>query len=403
MLLTVGITSASLLLSAFAAPMKRAACSNGRSAASETCCVWFDVLDDIQANSFDGGECGEETHESLRLTFHDAIGYSLALTSQGKFGHVFFPRSIIHIYLTVFVFHSAVAGLMDPSWHTRLSNSKPVSAFHLNSAHSKFTRDILDANLGVDDIIDHQRPFALKHNVSFGDFIQFAGAVGVSNCPGAPRLEFLAGRSNNSQASPPDLVPEPFDSADKIIARFADAGFSPNEIVDLLASHTVAAQDHVDPDPLIQGTPFDSTPGVFDTQFFIETLLVGTAFPGNGSAANQGEVASPLAGEFRLQSDFELARDPRTACEWQSFTNNQKLMATKFRAAMAKMAILGQDRNLLTDCSEVIPTPKPVSDSPTLPAGKTLADIQVSCHVSPFPTITAAAGPATTIARVPPS
>lgn len=68
----------------------------------------------------------------------------------------------------------------------------------------------------------------------------------MSNCPGAPRLEFLAGRANTSQASPDGLVPEPFDSADTIIARFADAGFSANEIVDLLASHTVAAQDHVD-------------------------------------------------------------------------------------------------------------------------------------------------------------
>ncbi|KAJ6532873.1 heme peroxidase [Mycena vulgaris] len=362
MLLTVGITSASLLLSAFAAPMKRAACSNGRSAASETCCVWFDVLDDIQTNLFDGGECGEETHESLRLTFHDAIGFSLALASQGQFGGGGADGSIMA--------HEAVELLVH-------------------------------ANTGVDDIIDAQRPFALKHNVSFGDFIQFAGAVGVSNCPGAPQLEFLAGRSNDSQASPPDLVPEPFDSADKIIARFADAGFSANEIVDLLASHTVAAQDHVD--PLIPGTPFDSTPGVFDTQFFIETLLNGTAFPGTGSAANQGEVASPLAGEFRLQSDFELARDPRTACEWQSFTNDQNLMATKFRAAMAKMAILGQDRNLLTDCSEVIPTPKSVSDSPTLPAGKTLADIQASCEATPFPSITAAAGAATSVAPVPPS
>jgi cytochrome c peroxidase len=76
--------------------------------------------------------------------------------------------------------------------------------------------------------------------------IQFAGAVGVSNCPGSPRLEFLAGRANISQPAPSGLVPEPFDSADKIIARFADAGFAPNEIVDLLASHTVAAQDHVD-------------------------------------------------------------------------------------------------------------------------------------------------------------
>jgi hypothetical protein len=50
MLLTVGITYFSLFLSVFAVPLKRAACSNGRSASSETCCVWFDVLDDIQQN-----------------------------------------------------------------------------------------------------------------------------------------------------------------------------------------------------------------------------------------------------------------------------------------------------------------------------------------------------------------
>lgn len=41
-------------------------------------------------------------------------------------------------------------------------------------------------------------------------------------------------------------MPEPSDSVDSIIARMGDAGFSPNEIVDLLASHSVAAQDHVD-------------------------------------------------------------------------------------------------------------------------------------------------------------
>ncbi|KAJ7666360.1 manganese peroxidase isozyme precursor [Mycena rosella] len=327
--------------------MKRAVCSNGRSAASDACCIWFDVLDDIQQNLFDRGECGEETHE---LTFHDAIGFS----PQG--------------------------GGADGSI---MAHFDVETNFH--------------ANTGVDEIIETQRPFALKHNVSFGDFIQFAGAVGVSNCPGAPRLEFLAGRSNDSQASPDRLVPEPFDSADTIIARFADAGFSANEIVDLLASHTVAAQDRVD--PAHQGFPFDSTPGVFDTQFFIETLLVGTAFPGNGSA-NQGEVESPLAGEFRLQSDFELARDSRTACEWQSFVNNQNLMAANFRAAMAKMAILGQDRNLLTDCSEVIPTPKAVSNTPTLPAGKSRTDIQGSCSATPFPSLTAASGPATSVPPV---
>ena len=81
--------------------------------------------------------------------------------------------------------------------------------------------------------------------------------------------------------------------------------------------HTIAAADHVDPS--IPGTPFDSTPELFDSQFFIETQLRGTSFP--GTPGNQGEVESPLAGELRLQSDSELARDSRTACEWQSFVS----------------------------------------------------------------------------------
>lgn len=76
--------------------------------------------------------------------------------------------------------------------------------------------------------------------------IQFAGAVGVSNCAGGPRIQFLAGRTNVTQASPDLLVPEPSDPVNKIFNRFADAGFSIDEVVDLLISHTVAAQDHVD-------------------------------------------------------------------------------------------------------------------------------------------------------------
>ena len=47
---------------------------------------------------------------------------------------------------------------------------------------------------------------------------------------------------------------------------------------DLVDSHTVAAADEVD--PTVPGTPFDSTPFIFDSQFFIETQLRGTSFPG---------------------------------------------------------------------------------------------------------------------------
>ncbi|KAI0812406.1 hypothetical protein BC629DRAFT_1589180 [Irpex lacteus] len=47
--------------------------------------------------------------------------------------------------------------------------------------------------------------------------------------------------------------------------------------------------------------PFDSTPSFFDNQFFVESLLKGTAFTDNGQG---GEVTSPIPGEFCLQSDF---------------------------------------------------------------------------------------------------
>ena len=51
-----------------------------------------------------------------------------------------------------------------------------------------------------------------------------------------------------------------------------------------------------------------------------QTLLKGTAAAGP-AGLKTGEALSPLPGEFRLQSDFAIARDPRTACEWQSFVS----------------------------------------------------------------------------------
>ena len=89
--------------------------------------------------------------------------------------------------------------------------------------------------------------------------VHLAAAVGTANCPGAPRLQFMFGRPPPVAPAPDLTVPEPTDSVTKILARFADAGFSPQEAVALLSSHTIAAADVVD--PTIPGTPFDSTVG----------------------------------------------------------------------------------------------------------------------------------------------
>ena len=75
--------STHILTSFAAAVTKRVTCADGNITANEACCVLFPILDDIQANLFDGGECGEEVHESLRLTFHDAIGVSQSNPAVG--------------------------------------------------------------------------------------------------------------------------------------------------------------------------------------------------------------------------------------------------------------------------------------------------------------------------------
>jgi hypothetical protein len=58
-------------------------CADGTVTANAACCALVPIVADIQTNLFDGGECGEEVHESLRLTFHDAIGFSLSNPNAG--------------------------------------------------------------------------------------------------------------------------------------------------------------------------------------------------------------------------------------------------------------------------------------------------------------------------------
>ena len=60
-------------------------------------------------------------------------------------------------------------------------------------------------------------------------------------------MQFALGRPPPKAASPPDLVPEPFDTATSILTRFASVGFSPQEVIALLSSHSIAGADTVDP------------------------------------------------------------------------------------------------------------------------------------------------------------
>jgi hypothetical protein len=127
-------------------------------------------------------------------------------------------------------------------------------------------------NNGIAANVDDLTPFLKTHNVTAGDLVQFAAAVALTVCPGAPRITFLAGRPNAKAPAPDGLVPSPAQSVRTIVARFADAGgFSAAEVVALLASHSIARADHVD--PTIDAVPFDSTPFTVSCLSFPRYLL----------------------------------------------------------------------------------------------------------------------------------
>ncbi|KAI5118589.1 hypothetical protein M0805_008679 [Coniferiporia weirii] len=357
MVFKLAIATVALASLAGAANFKRVACGDGNFAAHEACCAFFALRDDLQENLFDG-ECGEDAHESLRLTFHDAIGFSKSGTLNGT---------------------GADGSMMI------------FSEIETNFA----------ANAGIDDSVDALAPFLTRHLVTAGDLIQFAGAVGITNCPGAPRLQFLAGRPNATFPASDNTVPLPQSDVDTILERMEDGGFSSTELIHLLASHTIARSDTLVPGH--QAVPFDSTPFTFDTQVFLEVLLKGVGVPFGVNNTDGAEVDSPLPdqGEMRLQSDFVLSRDARTACEWQSMVNNQQLMMNNFQSAMAKLAVVGHNPNELIDCSDVIPaaTP-PVAKPATFPAGTSREDLQQACPL-PFPVLRSDPGQATTIPECP--
>ncbi|KAI0740716.1 peroxidase MNP1 [Earliella scabrosa] len=344
---------------ASAALTKRVACPDGKNTATNAaCCALFPIRDEI-VNEIFNNQCAEDAHESFRLTFHDAIAFSPAMEARGQFGGGGADGSIITFGDTETAFH---------------------------------------ANGGLDEIVALQKPIIARHNISAADFIQFAGSLALAQCPGAPRVDFMLGRKDGDRVAPDGLVPEPFDSVDKILDRLLDVGFQDFEVVWLLSAHTIAAASKVD--TTIPRTPFDSTPELFDTQFFIETQLRGQTFPGQSGV--QGTVTSPLRGEMRLQSDHLIARDSRTACEWQSFTNDQGKFVETFPDVFGRLGLLGVDQSNLIDCSEVIPQPPPLPAGvrPHFPAGHSAADVEQACAETPFPSFPTDPGPATSVAPV---
>ncbi|KAF7793725.1 hypothetical protein EIP86_004841 [Pleurotus ostreatoroseus] len=99
-------------------------------------------------------------------------------------------------------------------------------------------------------------------------------------------------------------------------------------------------------------------------------------------------------------SDQQLARDNRTACEWQSFGTDQAKLQNRFQFIFQAMGQLGTNPDDLIDCSDVLAIPPPLSTTPHFPAGLTIQDVEPACAETPFPTLPTDPGPATAVAAV---
>ncbi|KAL1653949.1 hypothetical protein SLS61_003350 [Didymella pomorum] len=240
--------------------------------------VWSTVLPELQT-AFDG--CGRDAHGAIRAPFHDCINNgcdgSLILTDE-------------------------------------CSRAE---------------------NAGLSDICGKLLSWTQKYNTSAADMIEFAAAVAISSCPLGPRVRALVGRKDSSEAAPLNSMPGSRDSISSILDKFKAKGFSGDDVVALMGTHSVAVQ--VNDDPAQAGKSLDSTPSIYDLKFYQETL--------DGTAP------------YSLQSDKGLANNTETKKRWKEFADGDtSKWNTAFTDAWNRFAVIGNDVDSLQDCSNIIPS-----------------------------------------------
>ncbi|PHH63505.1 hypothetical protein CDD81_5786 [Ophiocordyceps australis] len=264
--------------------------------AADTCCIYAHLASAMRTAMLDpSGQCNNLARSSLRLGFHDAAGWS---SKTGPAGGA--DGSIV------------LAGECE----ARAVNNGLQDA----CAQMRVWHDAYKAS-----------------GVSMADVIQLAANVGTVVCPLGPRVRSFVGRKDSSVPAPEGNVPEATDSIDKLLSMFQDKTISPAGLVALVGAHTASQQFFFD--PARAGAPQDTTPHIWDTDFYGNTLQ---------------EVAPN--GIVRFDSDVALSRDPRTSSSWQGFQGAQGFWAFAYGQEYVRLSLLGVSNiNDLTECTKVLP------------------------------------------------
>jgi hypothetical protein len=231
---------------------------------ADTCCVWKHIADEMHSVFVQPDlHCTDLARAAVRLGFHDSGTWNRARGNKGGGA----DGSIV------------LAGECE---------ARPAD------------------NGGLEPLCAQMRLWYKKwksHGISMADLIQVGAHVATVTCALGPRIRLFVGRRDNSAPSPENLMPFTHQSPEELFALFADKTLLGEDLVSLLGAHSVAKQRFEDPSK--SGAALDSTPGIWDTTFYNETIWDGA--PKN---------------IFRFTSDVAIANhDSEHGRLWRQFAN----------------------------------------------------------------------------------
>jgi len=186
------------------------------------------VADDlVQRFTEKNGECNSLARAAVRFGFHDAASWDINSEFGGADGSLFLDSTEIN--------RNQNAGL---------------STFR---------------SVGIDLLEKYN-----QYGVGAADLAQFAHNVAVVVCPLGPRTLTLIGRPSSRRANNHELLPDAKAPAERLIELFENKTTSAADLAALVGAHTIGTQSFFDKSKA--GQPFDSTPGIWDVNYYQEIL-----------------------------------------------------------------------------------------------------------------------------------
>jgi len=243
--------------------------------------VWTTIAGQLTDMFVSGGQCTDDARAAIRGVFHDC-----------------FPQG------------GCDGSLALPEELARSDNSPMTSTINKLSA------------------------LAAQNNVGVADMLMFAGSHAVASCPGGPVVQTYIGRTDATVPAPDGQLPQANVSGDDALSHFQARGFSAQDLGALIGAHTASRQFNTD--AADAGASQDSTPGIWDLIYFIQTLT--------------------KSAPFTFQSDINLSNQDSVGPFMKQFSTDKGSWDSAYTAAMAKMELLDNaGPSSMVDCTSALP------------------------------------------------